>query len=90
MKKWSRAIAPIILSVAASVAAFVFDDLFVALALIALALMAAFALPSVLGSVSRRSATEDVDVAKVKAYRQAHTNSTIMEAINATDRPAQS
>jgi hypothetical protein len=90
MKKWTLAIAPTILSMAALLAAYVFDNLSVTVGFIAVALLVAFALPSVIGAITQRASTVDVSVARVKLYRQERPDSTIMEAVHAADRGAQS
>lgn len=86
MKKWLRGIVPLVLSLAAVVVAFVYDNYSFGLGLAAAALLAAFALPSVIGTVTKRSTKRDIDVAKVKAYREKHPDLTIMAAVQTTDR----
>jgi len=90
MKKWTLTIAPTVLSMAALLAAYVFDNLSVTTCFIAVALLVAFALPSVIGAVTQRASTVDVNVARVKLHRQKRPDSTTMDAVHAADRGAQS
>jgi len=86
MTKVVRGAIPLMLSLAALIVGVGLDEPVVALGLAASGLLVAFALPSVIGAVTSRSTTRDVDVTKVKAYRQEHPESTIMDTVHATDR----